>query len=95
MEGTSGAADRGSLRGDLREAALNAGSRESGVWRGGPVDVAPFKEGSSSTEATPATDENRPATGGVRADQVGEKLPLRAIAAWRGRPWGTMPAPNL
>ena len=95
MEGTSGAADRGSLRGDLREAALNAGSRESGVWRGGPVDVAPFKEGSSSTEATPATDENRPATGGVRADQVGEKLPPRAIAAGRGRPWVTKPTPNL
>ena len=41
MEGTSGAADRVSLRGDVREATLNAGSRVSGVRRGGPVDVAP------------------------------------------------------
>jgi len=95
MEGTSGAADRGSLRGDLRDAALNAGSRESGVRRGGPVDVAPVKRGSSSTEATPATDENRPATGGVRADQIGEKLRPRAIAARRGWPWVTIPAPTL
>ena len=33
MEGTSGAADRVSLRGDVREATLNAGSRVSGVRR--------------------------------------------------------------
>jgi hypothetical protein len=33
-----------------------------------------------------ASDGNRLATGGVRADQVGDKLPLRAIAAGRGYP---------
>jgi len=45
MEGTSGAAERVSLRGDVREAALNAGSRVSGAPRGEPVDVALLKRG--------------------------------------------------
>lgn len=86
MEGTSGAAERVSLRGDVRKAALYVGSRESGAQRGEPVDVALLKESSSSTVATPASDGSRLATGGVRADQVGDKLPLRAIAAGRGYP---------
>jgi hypothetical protein len=38
--------------------------------------------------ATPASSENRFATGGVRADQVGDKLPLRAIAAVERLPAG-------
>lgn len=83
MEGTSGAAERVSLRGDVRKAALYVGSRGSGAQRGEPVDVALLKESSSSAVATPASGENRLATGGVRADQVGDKLPLRAIAAGR------------
>jgi len=89
MEGTSGAAKRVSLRGDVRKAALNVGFRESGAQRGGPVEVALLKkESSSSTVATPASDENKSATGGVRADQVGDKLPLRAIAAVERLPAG-------
>jgi hypothetical protein len=44
-------------------------------------------EVSSSVVATPAINENRFATRGVRADQVGEKLPLRAIAVGRGYSW--------
>jgi len=96
MEGTSGAADRVSLRGDVREAALHVGSRGSEVQRGEPADVALLKRGLiHQRRRHPASDGSRSATGGVRADQVGEKLPLRAIAARRGRPWGTMPAPNL
>jgi len=46
MEGTSGAEDRVSLRGDVREAALYVGSRVSEVQRGEPADVALLKEGS-------------------------------------------------
>jgi len=93
MEGTSGAAERVSLRGDVRKAALYVGCRESEAQRGEPVDAALLKESSSSTVATPASDENRPATGGVRADQVGDKFPVRAIAAAERLPAGNRDSP--
>jgi hypothetical protein len=40
-------------------------------------------QGTSSVEATPASGGNRLATGGVRANRVGVKLPPRAIAVGR------------
>jgi hypothetical protein len=81
MKGTSGAAERVLLRGRVREAALKIGCaearpRQASLWM-------PSFRGASSAEASPASGGNSLATGGARANRVGEKLPRRAIA--RGR----------
>jgi hypothetical protein len=87
MEGTLGAVDRVSLRGDVREAALQGMVSRKRGYAGRACGWTLGNEGASSRMATPAIRENRFATGGVRADQVGEKLPLRAIAVGRGSTW--------
>jgi len=84
MEGTLGAVDRVSLRGDVREAALQGTVSRKRGYAGRACGWTLGNEGASSRMATPAIRESRFATGGVRADQVGEKLPLRAIAVGRG-----------
>lgn len=71
MEGTSGAADRVSLRGDVREAALYVGPRVSEVQRGEPADVALLKEGSSTSGG-----DIQPPTGAGLRQEVSEPIRL-------------------
>jgi len=80
MEGTSGAADRASLRGETREAALVARSARAGL--AGRARRRHFVYGEPSGDAGHSgLRRSGFATGGVRADRVGAKLSPRAIAA--------------